>query len=122
MNLWLLGAGVAALLLDLVHVIFGGRDNHQPMLASAMPTAERATWSVCWHGITAVMLFGGLGLIAAGLVPDQAVALSVVPLALFAAMTVLFIGYSLTRLRSVFGLPQWTAFLVITVVGVIGLL
>lgn len=121
MNLWLLSAGVAALLLDLVHIFPGGREIHRPMVASHWPEPAKAVWSVVWHAVTAVMAFGGLALIAAAFLPDQALALSVLPLALFLTAAVLFIVYGLIRLGTVRVLLQWVAFLVISVLGLVGL-
>lgn len=121
MNLWLLSAGVAALLLDLVHIFPGGREIHRPMVAAHWPEPAKAVWSVVWHAVTAVMAFGGLALIAAAFLPDQALALSVLPLALFLTAAVLFMVYGLIRLGTVRVLLQWVAFLVISVLGLVGL-
>jgi hypothetical protein len=122
MNLWLLAAGCAALLLDLVHIFLGGREIHRPMLASHWPEPAKAVWSVVWHAVTAVMALGGLALIAAAFLPSQAFALSVLPIGLFLSVAGLFIGYGLIRLGTVRILPQWVAFLAISVLAVIGLM
>lgn len=122
MNLWLIAAGAAALLLDLVHIFPGGREIHRPMVAAHWPEPAKAVWSVVWHAATAVMALGGLALIAAGLLPDHALALAALPLALFLSFTLLFVGYGLARLGTVLTLPQWVPFLAITLLGAIGLL
>jgi hypothetical protein len=121
MNLWLLSAGVAALLLDLVHIFLGGRMIHRPMVAAHWPEPAKAVWSVVWHAVTAVMGVGGLALIGAAFLPDQALALSVVPIALFLSAAVLFIFYGLRRLGTLRILPHWVAFLAISALGLIGL-
>ncbi len=121
MNAWLLAAGIAALLLDIVHIFPGGREIHRPMVASHWPEPAKAIWSVVWHAVTAVMAIGGVALIAAAFLPEQALALSVVPIALFLSAAVLFIVYGLIRLGTVRVLLQWTAFLVISALGLIGL-
>lgn len=121
MNAWLLAAGVAALLLDLVHVFPGGREIHRPMVASHWPEPAKAVWSVVWHAVTAVMALGGFSLIVAAFLPEYALALSILPLALFLTAAGLFIVYGLTRLGTIRVLPQWTAFLVISALGLIGL-
>ena len=121
MNAWLLAAGIAALLLDLVHIFPGGREIHRPMVAAHWPEPAKAVWSVVWHATTAVMAFGGVALIAAAFIPDQALALSVLPIALFLATAVLFIVYGLIRLGTVRVLLQWTAFMMISALGLIGL-
>lgn len=121
MNAWLLAAGIAALLLDLVHIFPGGREIHRPMVAAHWPEPAKAVWSVVWHAVTAVMAFGGVALIAAAFLPDHALALSVLPIALFLAFTGLFIVYGAMRLGTLRVLPQWTAFLFISTLGLIGL-
>jgi hypothetical protein len=121
MNAWLLAAGIAALLLDLVHIFLGGREIHRPMVAAHWPEPAKAIWSVVWHGATAVMALGGAALIAAAFLPTQALALSALPIALFVAFAGLFIAYGLIRLGTLRVLPHWTAFLLISVLGLIGL-
>ena len=121
MNTWLLLAGIAALLLGLVHIFPGGREIHRPMVAAHWPEPAKAVWSVVWHGITAVLALGGLALIAAGLLPDQALALAALPIALFLAFAGLFIVYGVLRLGTIRVLPQWVAFLVISGLGLVGL-
>lgn len=91
------------------------------MVASHWPEPAKAVWSVVWHAVTAVMAFGGLALIAAAFLPDHALALSVLPITLFLAAAVLFIVYGLKRLGTVRTLPQWVPFLVISILGLIGL-
>jgi hypothetical protein len=121
MNAWLLAAGIAALLLDLVHIFTGGREIHRPMVTAHWPEPAKAIWSVVWHGATAVMAFGGAALIAAAFLPAQALALSVLPIALFLATAALFVFYSLKRLGTLMVLPHWAAFLLISALGLIGL-
>ncbi len=121
MNTWLLTAGIAALLLDLVHIFPGGREIHRPMVASHWPEPAKAVWSVVWHAVTAVMALGGAALIAAAFLPDQALALSVLPIGLFLSAAALFLIYGAMRLGSVRILPQWAAFLAISALGIIGL-
>jgi hypothetical protein len=121
MNLWLLSAGISALLLDLVHIFPGGREIHRPMVAAHWPEPAKAIWSVVWHAVTAVMAFGGVALIAAAFLPEHALALSALPIALFLATAALFIVYGLKRLGTVLILPHWVAFGVISALGLIGL-
>lgn len=121
MNPWLLAAGVAALVLDLVHVFPGGREIHRPMVAAHWPEPAKAIWSVVWHAATAVMALGGLSLIAAGLLPRHALALAALPVALFLSFTGLFLVYGQKRLGTVWVLPQWVAFLGISSLALAGL-
>jgi hypothetical protein len=121
MNPWLFSAGVAALVLDLIHIFPGGREIHRPMVASRWPEPAKAVWSVVWHAVTAVMAFGGVALIAAAFRPDLALSLSVLPITLFLSAAALFVFYGLKRLGSLWVLPQWLAFSVISALAVVGL-
>jgi len=121
MNTWLLSAGIATILLDLVHIVFGGREVLRPMLASQWPEPAKAVWSVVWHAVTAVMAFGGAALVAAAFLPNHALALAALPIALFLSFAALFVFYGLTRLGSLNILPQWVAFTAIPVLALIGL-
>jgi hypothetical protein len=121
MNPWLLAAGLAALVIDLVHVFYGGREIHRPMVAAPWPEPAKAVWSVVWHAATAVMALGGLALIVAGLMPDHALALAVLPVALFLCTAVLFLVYGLKRLGTVWVLPHWIGFLGVSALALVGL-
>ncbi len=121
MNLWLVTAGGAALLLDVVHITLGGREFHAPMLGSGATDPAKALWSVVWHAMTAMMALGGVSLVAAGVIPSHALALAVLPIALLLASAALFVFYGLKRLGDLSRLPQWTAFFVISALGLIGL-
>lgn len=91
------------------------------MVAAHWPEPAKAVWSVVWHAVTAVMAFGGLALIAAGLMPDLALALAALPLALFLSAAALFLFYGIKRLGTVWVLPQWVAFLAISALALVGL-
>ncbi len=91
------------------------------MVASHWPEPAKAVWSVVWHAVTAVMALGGAALIAAAFLPDQALALSVLPIGLFLSAAALFLIYGAMRLGSVRILPQWAAFLAISALGIVGL-
>ena len=110
------------LLLTLVHIFPGGREIHRPMVAAHWPEPAKAIWSVVWHIVTAVLLFGGMALVAAALRPELALSLAVVPLALSASAAALFVVYGLSRLGSLLVLPHWIAFSVIALLGLVGLL
>lgn len=122
MSALLLAAGILSLLTCLAHVIGGGKEFHLPMRASALPAPERAVWSIVWHQITALLALNGAALIAAACRPDQAPEIAALPVALSAAFAVLFPFFSHSHLGSVRALPQWTAFLAITGLGLAGLM
>ncbi|WP_435258657.1 hypothetical protein ACSBLW_02460 [Thioclava sp. FR2] len=121
MNGLLLAAGLGALALDVVHVIYGERMAHRPALASSWPAPAKALYSVLWHAATAFMALCGTSLIVAAFLPSHALALSALPVALFLATAGLFLYYGTTRLGSVRILPQWIAFSTISALALAGL-
>ncbi|MFM7446921.1 MAG: hypothetical protein ACKO2N_24015, partial [Tabrizicola sp.] len=110
-----------ALLLDLIHVFPGGKEIHRPMVSSELVAPLKAVWSVVWHGVTVVLAFGGIALITAAFFPEQALALAALPIAVFLGFAGLFIAYGILRLGTIWTLPQWTAFLVIAGLGLVGI-
>ena len=70
-----------------------------------------------WHFTTAVLGLNGLALILAALYPEAGEPVVLLILFQYLLLTVLFLGYSLTRFRKALALPQWTIFVVICGLG-----
>lgn len=121
MNRWLAIAGGFATLITVAHVIGGGSDVHVPLLASQPDTELGAYISVLWHCITAALLLITVALWVATFAPRHRPALAWVAIALSVAFAAVFIGYGLTRLDSLMIMPQWTVFLLIAALSVVGL-
>lgn len=121
MNLWLVVSGTCGILLGIVHIFPGGREFHVPLLASSLSKPAKAAWSVLWHAMSAILIFGGLSFLAAAYWQEHNLALSLLPLALYLSSGLLFVFYGLRYLGTVGPLPQWTAFFVISALAVIGL-
>ena len=119
MDYWLLtAAGLSAVLL-LAHIIGGGRDVHTPMLASEMSGELKAYASIIWHAATAVLLIGSGVFLWAGV--GHGAGMALVILMQYLAFACLFLFYGVSRLKSVWIMPQWVAFILIAMVGGIGL-
>lgn len=120
MNRWLAVATALASVLCGIHIVGGGVTVHQPLLATQSNAELGAYVSVLWHGVTAALLLIAVALGVATIAPPHRPALSWVAIALCLAFAAVFIGYGLTRLNSLFIMPQWTAFLLIGGLALIG--
>jgi Protein of unknown function (DUF2867) len=111
---WCFFAGAVSLATAVLHVFGGGPEFHQPALDSALPAIWKAAFSTIWHAITAMLAFDGVFLIFAGLALRKNRLLLWLILLLNVAFAALFVGYGLARLGTVWALPQWTFFAVIS--------
>lgn len=95
----------------LIHVFAGGPDVHAPLQAALPNPALAAFAAVLWHAVTVVLiaLSYGLWVLARRHDPALEIVLSGVQL----GFAVLFVVYGITRLGTVFDMPQWMIFLAI---------
>jgi len=119
MNYWILSAGGLSALLFFIHLVGGGKDVHQPMLESDMSRVLKAYTSVIWHAISAILGIGSLALLWAATLSDRGVASLV--LLQYTAFAGLFLAYGYLRLKSIWVMPQWSAFIVISTLLGIGI-
>jgi len=119
MDYWMLAAAVLSAILLLAHVIGGGKDVHQPMLSSALSVELKAYASILWHATTALLFVGTGALLWAAMGWGAGMATAI--LVQYLAFAGLFLFYGFTRLKSVWILPQWMAFLLICALGGAGL-
>ncbi len=120
-NKLIAAAGVLSLFLGAVHVFGGGPDVHDPLLSADITPLLKGYVSVIWHAVTAaIFLCSGLLLVAARR-RDVSGLLAGIVIVYYAAFAGLFLFYGITRLGSVFLMPQWTAFLIIAVLAAVGL-
>jgi len=121
MNYWILSAGILSLLTLLLHAFSGGPEIHVPILESELSVELKAIFSVIWHAITAVLGLSGAALLltARRRTPPKALILFI--FSQYLAFTALFVFYGLTRLESLLPMPQWTIFIVLTGLTLVGL-
>ena len=119
MNIWLLTASALSALLLLAHILGGGKDVHKPMLSSALSVELKAYASILWHATTGLLSVGTGALLWAAMGWGEGMATAI--LMQYLAFAGLFLFYGFKRLKSVWILPQWTAFLLICALGGDGL-
>lgn len=121
MNRYLMTAGAFAGALTLAHIIGGGIDVHAPLLQTQADTQLAAYISILWHAVTASLSIIAASLVFSGIRPTNSVAVAVVAISLCIAFAGLFLVYGISRLGTIWLMPQWVAFLVIAAISVIGL-
>ncbi len=119
MNYWMLAAGSLSGLLLLAHVIGGRKEVHVPLLKSDLGPELGAYVSILWHAVTAVLAVGMVALFGAAMGLGNGAAMVVVMQ--YLAFVGLFLGYGVARLGSVWVMPQWVAFLLISILAGAGL-
>lgn len=117
MNRWLVSASIVSAIAFLVHLVVGGAQFHQPALARLEPV-DGAILSAVWHAVSLVLALNALFFLRAARPGAAAHALQPTLTALAFAVT--FLGYGLVRLGSLTATPQWTIFLAIAVLGILG--
>jgi len=98
-------------LTSLVHIFVGGPELYTPLRASNLSVVEWSTFSVVWHFVSFQLLLLAGALIY--LARYRNAGLFNFVLATTVGFAVLFIGYGIIDLHSVFVMPQWIAFSVI---------
>lgn len=94
-----------------IHTFLGGADYHAVVLNVIETPLLSALTSVLWHAATfGIVMFAATALWMAWH-PNRALALTMAALQL--GWAGLFIYYDLTRLGSLWAMPQWTIFLIL---------
>ncbi len=121
MNYWLLGAGVLSGITFAAHIFGGGPEILVPLQNGDMAAVPKAIWTVVWHGVSATILIGTVGLIFAAIKPGRMSGMVWCICAQYTAFTALFIVYGLTKLQSLWIMPQWIAFSLIVALALAGM-
>lgn len=118
MNRWLLAAAALSAIACVVHLFVGGPAFYQPALAR-LGDVDDAILSAVWHGVSLVLAINTVAFFVAAR-SGVASTLAVQPTAIALAFAFTFLGYGLVRLGSVTATPQWSIFLLIGLLGLIG--
>lgn len=121
MNLWLLSAAALSLLTTGIHVLAGGPDVHDPLLAMEMPPVLKVYVSLLWHATTAVLAINSAALLWASVSRRHREALAGAVVAQYLAYAGLFIGYAVAYVGTLWQTPQWIVFLLIAALALLGL-
>lgn len=120
MNKLIFAGACVSLLITLAHVTHGGVQFHTPVLNGPMEADAKAVYSILWHFASLTMAVNTLALFRSAFRAghDNVVSLVAIQYIFFAG---LFIFYGMTRLGTIFELPQWTFFLAISGFSLFGI-
>ncbi len=118
MNRWLVAAAVLSAVACLVHLFVGGPAFYAPALTH-LGDVDGAILSAVWHGVSLILAINTVAFALAAQ-PLEPAASSLQPTAIALSLAVTFLGFGLVRLSSLTATPQWTIFLLIGVLGLIG--
>ncbi len=121
MNKWILAAAVSSAITVFLHVIGGGADVHQPILSGGLSQELNAYVSIIWHMATAMMVIDSGVLFLAVNRGMNATILVWIVVGHYSLTAALFIFYGIIRLGSIFIMPQWSFFILISVLALMGL-
>ncbi len=96
----------------------GGPEVNDIVSASDLPPTVRALSTVVWHGITLMLVLSTVAL--AYLATHNNPALEMFLTIWQLAFAVLFIGYGILQLGTIWPMPQWTVFVAMPVMTYIG--
>ncbi len=114
MNKWFAAAALLSVLTTVIHIFGGGPAIHLPMLQTGMADDVRATWSVVWHGVSALLGIGSVVLIGAALAKPWGRAGAPAIGFIYFSFAGLFVFYGLMRLGNLTTMPQWTIFVLMS--------
>jgi hypothetical protein len=119
-NPWLFVAFLAASAVCVTHVVLGGRLVARPLLASDLRPHAKFTAYYCWHLVSAALALMAAGL-AWGAFAAEAREAAVGATALAGAFMGVNVAQNLTMRLSFARHPQGAFFLVVTALGIVGL-
>jgi uncharacterized membrane protein len=94
-----------------IHVFAGGAEVHTPLQNSLSDDGLAAFAAILWHAVTVVLILITIGLWA--LTKRNDPMLEIVLSGIQLGFAALFIFYGLTRLGTLWPMPQWIIFLVV---------
>ncbi|MGJ8528500.1 hypothetical protein [Maritalea sp.] len=121
-NKWLIAAALISFATTGLHVVGGTPEIMDPLYASNAPELSKGIAQVMWNQITLLLIVGGVVLWRAAFKPQIAIELSLTITALNIGITGLFIGSGISLFGDIGTMPQWTLFLTMAILTIIGLM
>lgn len=115
----LLAAVISTITIGL-HVYGGGKEVHQPILSANLTTILKAYTSILWHAVTVVLAINSAGLILLAFKPFQFKGLGLLISLQYLAFAGLFIFYGISKLGTLFSMPQWIIFIILAALTLFG--
>ncbi|GLQ17283.1 hypothetical protein [Maritalea porphyrae] len=120
-NMWLLAAALLSFATTALHVVGGTPEIMSPLNASNAPELSKGIAEVMWNQITLLLIVGGWVFWRAARTSKAPTELSLTIIALYSGITILFIASGINLFASVWVMPQWTLFLAMVLLAIVGL-
>lgn len=120
-NMWLLVAALLSFATAALHVVGGTPEIMSPLNASNAPLLSKGIAEVMWNQITLLLIVGGWVFWRAATRSKSPAELLLTIIALYSGITILFIASGIGLFSSVWVMPQWTLFLVMVLLAIVGL-
>ena len=121
LNPWFVAAAILSFATTGLHVIGGTPEIMDPIYASNAPQLSIGISEVMWNQITLLLALVGVAFGWAALKPQRAVDLVVAVIALYVGIALLFIYSGLQMFQSLWVMPQWSLFLAMAALALVGL-
>ncbi len=121
MNIAIMAAAALSALTLAAHIFGGVPEIMIPVLASELTPYLKAIMVVIWDAVTVIMVINSLALIYAALKPKHRAILVTLISAQYILWGGLFVFYGITRLGTLWPMPQWIAFFLIPTLAILGL-
>lgn len=115
----MLAAAFLFALTAVIHVFVGGPEVIGPLRQARIDPVAAAVLMVVWHMVTLLLCAAALAL--AHLTWHRNVAMAVLLTGLMAGTAVIFIAFGLSRLGSLWPMPQWSVFALLAALIALGL-
>ena len=121
MNKWITATAILTTATFFLHVIGGGESIHEPFQQSELTPLFKTWASFLWHAVSLILAVNAIALTIVVFKPDALQPIVLMVLAQFLAFVGLFLFFGITQNENLFVMPQWTIFLVLSVMCGMGL-
>jgi hypothetical protein len=115
-------AAALTVITALAHVFGGTPEFLDPINDSNAPDFNKTGMTIIWHWITAVLCINTVALAVAGRNELYALPIGFMVILQFLAFGLLFAGFGIAAFGSLFVMPQWIAFFLISALTYFGLI
>jgi len=121
MNKWIATTAIFTTATFFLHVIGGGESIHEPFLQSELTPLFKTWASFLWHAVSLILAVNAIALAIVLFKPDALRPIVMMVLAQFLGFIGLFLFYGITQNENLFVMPQWTIFVALSAMCVMGL-
>ena len=123
MNWFIISSGVLAAITAVIHIVAGGKEVAQPLLASSLDQVVKLTMYACWHLVSVALVLSALALLASGsdLITSPPMVAYISALWLLFGLVFLVVTLGVAKPRGLFRFPQWALLIPVGLLGLWGI-